>query len=78
MKTVTNTWFTVLEFDENNENERVLFSELKRSTTVPFSLLCAFKGLLGRNVKFTMWTEGNKEVTVLGRGGKMSFKFKDL
>jgi len=74
-KEMKNTTFTILKANENGEME-VLFSEIKRTETIPFSLKNWFTANLGEETKFTMWTEGDEEVTVLGRGGKMAFKFQ--
>lgn len=68
---VLNTTFTILKANENGEME-VLFTEVRRSKNIPFSLRCWFLSNVGEDTKFTMWTEGDKEEIVLGRGGKMN------
>lgn len=76
METQTiNTHFQILESDENGEFN-VIGSELKRSTTLPFSLKCWFEGMTGRNVKMIRWSDGETEATVIGRGGVLNNKAK--
>lgn len=69
-----NTTFQILIADENGELVP-FFTEIRRSKTVPASLRLWFTSKIGEEIKFIMWTEGDEESTVIGRGGVMKKGF---
>lgn len=72
---VLNTWFEILKADETGEMVVMPSSRtLKRSQKLPFTLKVWFESMLGEEVKMVRWTEGEEEVTVIGRGGKLNHR----
>lgn len=71
---IVNTTFQILKANDDNEFLPI-FTEIRRDKKVPFSLRCWFTSKVGEEIKFLMWTEGDEEAIVIGRGGIMKKGF---